>query len=390
MGSWMMKALGALLCLASANSLGSVLEATDVVANDYAITANLKFDKPIDDNSIKIEYINQTVQIDIPGAAVPKGKSLTRVSSDKIKSVFAYQVEPDLMRARVIYEKPIQANMFEGFVHVASSGTELKITIEDPQSKMSKATKEPETITLMPPVDLNSELEPKKKATIDEKTAAAAVLEKEFLSKIEKFDKNPIPKVEANIESEKTERIESPKGKAAEKYDEKRIPLNLDKSGEKAAAAESPWTRMLISLFVIAILGVGAIIFAKKYSKNKSGVGGNIRIQTVSQQALGPKKSLAVIRVAGEDILIGITDYNISMIKSLSFIDDEVESDVPKEFVSELNRVTDDYISNKQRARSAAAQAQSTPPSKEQAGDQYSFANIKDIVSDRLKEMRPL
>jgi flagellar protein FliO/FliZ len=108
----------------------------------------------------------------------------------------------------------------------------------------------------------------------------------------------------------------------------------------------------------------------------------------VSQQSLGAKKSLAVIRVAGEDILIGITDYNISMIKSLSFLDDEVEEKVPDHFVSELNRVTDDFLT---LGRVPALKDQ---PKKKTAAqpyeEQYSFANIKDIVSDKLKEMRPL
>ena len=46
---------------------------------------------------------------------------------------------------------------------------------------------------------------------------------------------------------------------------------------------------------------------------------------------------MAIIRVAGESILIGVTDSHISMIKSLSLIDDEVPSEVPQKFAEVMS-----------------------------------------------------
>ena len=40
----------------------------------------------------------------------------------------------------------------------------------------------------------------------------------------------------------------------------------------------------------------------------------------------------------GESILLGVTDHNINMIKTLSFIDDEVLDEVPKNFESTINK----------------------------------------------------
>ena len=57
----------------------------------------------------------------------------------------------------------------------------------------------------------------------------------------------------------------------------------------------------------------------------------------LNQHHLGPKKSLTIIRVAGEAILIGVTDQSITHIKTLSLMDDELPESVPASFKTELN-----------------------------------------------------
>ena len=393
--SFISRIIGIGLLLISQTASAAVLMQTEASSNDYAVDVTLNFDGPISEKDVKIEFINQTVQLEIPNVAVPNGKLLKRLQSEKVKSVFSYQLNKDVMRTRVIYEKPIQANMFEGFVYVKSEGNNLRIRIEDPQSKMSAAVTKKVRPMIVPPLDLNSELEPKDQSPLDQDTSAAAVLEKEFLAKIEKFEGSPSAAVKKPKKTKpvQVQKVVEPSGpevatKSAD-YDESKIPVNFDQK-KQATNTESPWVRMIISLFVIIAIGLGAVIFTKKFSSSSSKIGGNIKIQTVSQQSLGPKKSLAVIRVAGEDILIGITDYNISMIKSLSFLDDEIEQQVPIHFVSELNRVTDDFLDS---GRAPKLKQDPKPrPAAAASGqdDQYSFANIKDIVSDKLKEMRPL
>jgi flagellar protein FliO/FliZ len=399
MGSTLLKFLCAGLFYSSATAHSAVLMQADASSNEYAVEVTLEFDSPISDDDVKIEYINQTVQLEIPNGAVPNGKLRKSLRSSKVKSVYSYQLNKKTMRTRIIYEKPVQANMFEGFVYVKSEGNKLKIKIEDPESSMSAAISKKLVPDIVPPIDLNSELEPKQQSQLDGELSAAAVLEREFIKKIEKFGESPAEAAqaasqvsgdnEANQETAQEEGVKSEPlgGFGADEYDESKISLSLDKV-KKATSSESPWVRMIISLFVIIAVGLGVFIFTKRFSKSSQKIGGNIKIQTVSQQSLGAKKSLAVIRVAGEDILIGITDYNISMIKSLSFLDDEVEEKVPDHFVSELNRVTDDFLT---LGRVPALKDQ---PKKKTAAqpyeEQYSFANIKDIVSDKLKEMRPL
>ena len=94
----------------------------------------------------------------------------------------------------------------------------------------------------------------------------------------------------------------------------------------------------------------------------------------MTQHFLGPRKSLAIIRVAGETMLIGVTDHNISMIKSLSLLDeDEMDNiDVSKSFGDVLK-----------------TKSTETPVAVEDDED-FAFAQIKDKISDKIKGMRPL
>lgn len=382
--------IGIVLTFLSQQALASgtaILKGTETYKKGSSFVAELVFSSPVDHNKASIEYINQTVQLNIRGVSIAKGKSFKKINDEKVKSLYTYQIDPQLMRTRVIYKNPIQAKDFEGFVHLSSDENRLKIVIEDPMAVASTAS-EKKQLPVIPPVDLNAELEEVEKSEIidngSDLVAAAAQLESEFLRKVDPAGKQKrnkkVEEEEAKNASSQVSSVENAENKKV--YDEASIPLNLGESKD-SNTNENPWFRMILSLAIVSVVGIALIFVAKRYSRSNSKVGGNIPIRVVSQQAMGGKKSLAVVRVAGEDILIGVTDYNISMIKSLSFIDDEVEDDVPRQFVDELNKVTDKYISEP-RAKVGS------PSEKKQAGEDFNIGSIKDMVATRLKEMRPL
>lgn len=151
---------------------------------------------------------------------------------------------------------------------------------------------------------------------------------------------------------------------------ESEIPLNLEKN-KKASEDGGSLFRILLTVSMLGILGTGAYVFLRKYSVPKS-MKYQTQIKVLQQHYLGPKKSLAIVRVAGESILIGVTDHNISMIKSLSLLDDEVPEDAPQNF----NKVMDKF---------------EEVPTKREAMDSdedFAISGVKDIVSKRLKGMR--
>ncbi len=156
---------------------------------------------------------------------------------------------------------------------------------------------------------------------------------------------------------------------------ETEIPVQLEAT-KKSESADSPIVKFVLSFAIIGILGAAAYFLLRKYKfKNPQAQAAQIKVLT--QHYLGPKKSLAIVRVAGESVLIGITDHNISMIKSLSLLDEDIPEESPKEFQSVFAKKT------------AAPQfAIENEPAENR--DEFSISGIKDIVSGKLKNMRSL
>ncbi len=127
-------------------------------------------------------------------------------------------------------------------------------------------------------------------------------------------------------------------GGGRESRPESEIPVFSASVGEKKQASTGI-ERLVITLFVLCVV-LGAAIFAlKKWAiRRKGNIASPTKIQVLTQHYLGPKKSLAIIQVAGEALLIGVTDQNISMLKTLALIDDEVPGVVPKNFADQMDQ----------------------------------------------------
>lgn len=167
--------------------------------------------------------------------------------------------------------------------------------------------------------------------------------------------------------------------KAAAKS-EAEIPVVLDKA---AASTESGGTlfRFLFGFAIIGILGVGAYVFLRKYSRPGQ-MKNAPQIKILTQHYLGPKKSLAIVRVAGESILIGVTDNNINMIKSLSLLDEDVPEETPNRFdqvMGGLGIGSQDEIEDKGGGAIAAKAADE---------DDFVLGGIRDVVTRRLKGLK--
>ena len=158
---------------------------------------------------------------------------------------------------------------------------------------------------------------------------------------------------------------------AAAKLAEDQIPLTIE-AAKKPAEAGSPVTKALMSGMILLALAGTSFYFVRKYRSSNSINKSNMQIKVLSQHYLGPKKSLAIIHVAGESMLVGITDTNISMIKSLSLIDDEVPANVPNTFADSLTK----------------ADASAPTAARHELDEEFSFSNVTDTVSKKIKSMR--
>lgn len=154
------------------------------------------------------------------------------------------------------------------------------------------------------------------------------------------------------------------------KLAEDQIPL-LIAVDKKTTEAGTATTKAMASGFIIIALLGASYYYVRRYKTSNTINKSNMQIKVLTQHYLGPKKSLAIIHVAGESMLVGITDTNISMIKSLSLIDDEVPADLPKTF-----------------SESMAKKATQNEAMVDELDEEFSFAGVTDTVTKKIKSMR--
>ncbi len=147
---------------------------------------------------------------------------------------------------------------------------------------------------------------------------------------------------------------------------EKEIPLNVDVN-KKMADSTSNSTRLFLTVFIMLSVMGTTYYMVRKYKLSNNINKSNTKIKILSQHYLGPKKSLAIVRVAGESILIGVTDQNISMIKSLSLLDEELPQVLPKNFSETMTE--QEAVDNLEV-------------------DEFSFEGLKSTVTGKIKSMR--
>ena len=156
---------------------------------------------------------------------------------------------------------------------------------------------------------------------------------------------------------------------------------------------------MLSSLGIVLTLLGGGFYGFKKWPGSKKLTGRSKMIEVLSQHHLGPKRSLAVVRVAGESCLIGVTDQNITILKTLSLLDDDIPAQ--KNQNSDQN-VSDKFqkalaatFSNSDKSQDKAAYYTRTAkvdkqPAPEKETEEFTMQGLREIVGEKLRTMREL
>jgi len=105
-----------------------------------------------------------------------------------------------------------------------------------------------------------------------------------------------------------------------------------------------------------------------------------------------------MVSVAGETMLLGVTDQNINFIKSISLIDDEYASDMPKNFKSEMEQelnqkleaVVDRNMVQRSPVESVSINNTERNQFSEDMDEEFSVSKIANLVSSKLKNMRQI
>jgi flagellar biogenesis protein FliO len=276
--------------------------------------------------SLDMDYVRDIVQFSIPNATIYPAKIL-HADHQAFSKVFAYQYAPNLVRVRFSVDG--RADAFKGKVKWQQKGKFL--TVSFPTADSVETAKANDTKN----EDSNSDAQ--------EKSLLAKVLSvgKKEEVKVEEMKPSEVKAEAATAAAQKSEVKAATKkltgNPSAENNDESRPRKNLAGAPQGASAF-----RTFLSMFLV-VGGLGLVLIYVKKKKNGaqakrvgdswlSGLLPNSMkkqksfIEVVAQHPLGPKHSITVVKIRGQQFVLAVTPENVQLITQLD--SDEAEIDL--------------------------------------------------------------
>ena len=302
----------------------------------------LEFKNPVENWAEPVFY-EKSVQLDFPGAFIEPAKKSFSADSSMVTKVFASQFDGETLRVR-FHIKPGTDDIEERF-KLVSQGRFIIVRFDtdyvEPVIASSKAvSKKTQNTDVMGDKELADFLSrASEKMKRQEESLASAV----------KKEEPTIQEVETQSSEIKVKRagmgvaplVDQIKKAALSNSDEDKKDVVLNKSKTKITTKDNtgfslkdsrptgkpmemiPSGMKMISMFAV-VLGLMFLIFFgfKKYVlKNTAFGGGNKLVNVLGTWFLGPKKNIALVEVAGEILVLGMSQDNITLLSSI--IDEE-------------------------------------------------------------------
>ncbi|OFZ21032.1 MAG: hypothetical protein A2X94_06790 [Bdellovibrionales bacterium GWB1_55_8] len=276
-----------LVALFGANEAGATLLGLKQVQVSGGSQVDLLFDGKINKKQIQAEFFKDIVQISLSDTSVYPAK-ISSVNGGNLTKIFAYQYTPKLVRCRLSVKG--NAEDYKDRIEIVPNGKILTVRLTN------GITVDRVAATAAKPIEARSEPRKAGVAKIDSDTRTA--------------DSVQINDPEQKKLLEKVMRQDSKAGATKQLTGGKPLPSPFRVFGKLAA--------------IIALLGAVAFGFRKFLRGNpilnrlaKNGIGKKKMIEVLSNHYLGPKKSIAVVRVAGRTMVLGITEESINLITQL-------------------------------------------------------------------------
>ncbi len=249
---------------------------------------SLLFNGNVGRDQIEIEYVNDIVQLSLKGVSIYPAKILP-IEKGLVTKIFAYQYSPKVVRCR--FSVKGKAEDFKNKLKISPEGKVLGVHF---------SPKEP----VIAPISEDD---------VDEKALYEKVLKANEV-KQEQLD----PTLHST-----TQKIESDV--------EKPIPAKASSSPKLSTSALGAFAKLggVILLFLLMAFGIKKL--KSIHPEKKSGFLGAITqfakgtlgkdpkmIEVVSTHYLDPKKSIAVIKVAGRLLVLGVSNESINLITQIT------------------------------------------------------------------------
>ena len=326
---------------------------------------DLIFDGKVDPSAIKTEFFNDTVQLSMDGVNVYPAK-ITSVSGPDLVKIFAYQYSPGLVRCRFTLKG--RAEDYKDKLRMAGDGRILSVRFsDDGKTSRRKQDMASDSITLSarkpeksPQAAQNSNDKPVEVAavTADERTLLERVLgsnpekeePREQAAKVADQDASKAKSGVAAV-SDITNRNDAKKSPAQARGDS--LAPATGNSSRLTSAPELPSPARSLGVLAAICGGLGLLVVLRRGLLGKGalkrieghkglngllgnlGLGRNERlIEVLSNHSLGPRKSIAVVRVGGRRLVLGVTNESINLITAMDGSDTQLGDAVAASLIS--------------------------------------------------------
>jgi flagellar protein FliO/FliZ len=316
--------------------------------------------------NIEARFLRRTVEWDLKGVQLKKDKIFQNIGTSQISNVYVSQSDATTSRIRVNLQAGSTASDYSERVSFSRSGSTLTMVM-DPSAAFAANT--PKEMSKVYPVAESAE------AKYTEQLAATQTLKvgsNTTSAAIETV--TPVAEATAPMATGADEDVVL-STESIENKSESEIPLNVKKAESKALGSGSA-SRVAIGFGVIALLAFSAVMVGKKINRKRlSAPFSHDSIKVISQKYLGPKRNLTMVRVAGEYMLLGVTDNNITLIKTLSIVDDEIPELSPSDFGTAMKNLTSKTTNKK----ALSSKSQAVDDLTEEVEDSFSVSSLSDV-----------
>lgn len=350
----------------------SIVESVKAYSENEAVVTELTIKGDWSASQLESIFLGEAVQFDLPQASFPKNKVTIKLTDPRVQNVTVFQHEDETTRVRLNLKKGLAAAKFADNLQITKRGGTLAIRLDAVAGEgMSNARVDGARAYL---IGNDSDQEPEDEMMLERTRLVASADKKVAVGMIASTDaisEEPLPStLDTTAAASPADSEGLVPAADARALKESEIPVVVgDTKGKKSAIGTVQ--KATISLGILGIVAIGTWFGLRRWTRSSKGKRQHNAIKILTQHYIGPKKSLMIVQVAGESILVGVTDHNISMLKTLSLLDEEVPQDVPRDFNSTMAGLEDDEDEFRESSISGLSQ-------------------IRDRVNNRLKGMRTL
>jgi len=320
---------------------------------------DLLFDSKISKSQVKTEYFNDIIQVILTDTSVYPAK-ISSVSGGDLLKIFAYQYAPKLVRCRLTVKG--KAESFKDRIQLVANGKILTIRVDGDVASVDKvAMPAAQAVRAKagPAHDSGQSADESEESALLDRvlrapappTVAPKAAQEQAAAESAKSKANaPTAGASADFSSSDSVTTESHHGSKdgslpetnAERFTDRNKSVHNMAGGKALPSLFSALWKLALVTGLFCLLAFAAKKWLNSGRDRKSRVLGAIgkftktgmarkgkMIEVISTHYLGPKKSIAVVRVAQATLVLGITNESINLITRLSDsaeVDSELEA----------------------------------------------------------------